>query len=69
MSTVQEIEKAIKQLPRQQAWDVANWLHDYLDDEWDHEMKKDAKPGGKLDRMVSRVKADVKAGKVSEIRC
>ena len=69
MSTVQEIETAIKRLPKTEVWQLVQWLNDYVDDDWDREMKRDARPGGKLDRLVKKVKADVKAGKVSEIRC
>ncbi len=69
MNTVEEIERAIQSLPQQQAWRIANWLNAYLDDDWDREMKRDAQPGGKLDRYIAKIKEEVKAGKSSEIRC
>ena len=69
MSTVEEIETAIKKLPPPKAWEVANWLNEYLDDEWDHQMREDAKLGGKLDRYLGKIKASVERGSISEINC
>ena len=63
MSTVVEIEKAITSLPVQDARAVADWLHDYLEDEWDRQIAQDAK-SGKLDKLAAQARAHYEAGRV-----
>lgn len=49
MSTVAEIENALQTLPVDDAWKVADWLQNYLDEKWDRQIEADAK-SGPLDR-------------------
>ena len=45
MSTVQEIESAIQQLPPPELGQLVRWLDDYLEKAWDAKMEADAKAG------------------------
>jgi len=45
MSTVQEIESAIQQLPSPELGELVRWLDDYLEKAWDDKMEADAKSG------------------------
>jgi hypothetical protein len=66
MSTVAEIEKAITSLPVHDARAVADWLHDYLEDQWDRQIAQDAK-SGKLDKLADQARAHYKAGRVKPL--
>ena len=43
MSTVAEIKAAIDQLSPQERCELEAWLHPFEDDDWDRQMKRDAK--------------------------
>jgi hypothetical protein len=45
MSTVQEIESAIEQLPPPQLSQLSRWFDEYLEKAWDARMETDAKAG------------------------
>ena len=51
MSRVQEIKAAIEQLTPEERCELAALLNPIEDDDWDRKMKKDAQPGGRLDRL------------------
>lgn len=57
MTTLIEIETAIKQLNKDQVLQLAQWLDEYLDDNWDNQIKNDFKEG-KLDRLIAKAEAD-----------
>lgn len=54
MSTVAEIKAAIDQLSPQERCELEALLHPWPDDEWDRQMRADAKPGGKLHRLMQK---------------
>lgn len=60
--TLAEIQAAIQRLPANEGWKLLHWLEDYLNDEWDKEMERDAREG-RLDRLVEEARADYKAGR------
>jgi hypothetical protein len=62
MSSVQEITAAIRQLPEQEAWAVADWLDAHLEDAWDRQIAADAAPGGRLERRLAALRRDLAAG-------
>jgi hypothetical protein len=62
MSTVAEIEEAIKQLPPEKIWQVGNWFDEYRERLFDEQIEADAK-AGRLDQMIAKAKADYRAGK------
>lgn len=62
MSTVKEIESAIKQLKPKDVHAVADWLQEYREQLWDKEIEADAK-AGKLDKLMEEAKQDYLAGR------
>ena len=61
--SVQEIKKALQHLSLEERAEVAACLHSWNDDEWDEQMKRDL-ASGKLDRILSRVDADMAENKI-----
>ena len=66
MSTVTEIENALRELPVPQARDVATWLQEYLDEKWDREIETDI-AAGKLDKLADQALAHYRAGRVKPL--
>lgn len=64
MSTVQEIETAIKQLKPKEVQTVADWLQEYREELWDAQIEADAK-AGKPDPLIKKAKAGYRAGKAT----
>jgi hypothetical protein len=62
MSTVQEIEKAIQQLPREKISRVRGVIQHRFDDEWDRQFADDAE-SGLLDEFAAAALAEHRAGK------
>jgi len=60
--SVQEIKKALQHISLEERAEVAACLHSWNDDEWDEQMKRDL-ASGKLDRILSRVDADMAENK------
>jgi len=66
MSTVAEVENALRQMPVPDARMVANWLQDYLADKWDRQIDADI-DAGRLDKLADQALADYRAGKVKPL--
>jgi len=66
MTTLVEIEAAIKQLPEQDARRLAAWLQDYLEDAWDRQLEA-AAAAGKLDGLIAQAEADIASGNVKDL--
>jgi hypothetical protein len=62
MSTVQEIEKAIEQLPREEIFRLREVIQHRFDDEWDRQFADDAE-SGLLDELAEAALAEHRAGK------
>lgn len=62
MSTVEEIEKAIERLPRDDFFRLSEWIRHRFEDEWDQQFQKDAS-SGQLDSMAQEAIAEYKKGK------
>ena len=62
MSTVEEIEKAIENLPRDDFFRLRDWVAHRFEDEWDKEFEEDAS-SGQLDAAASTALAEHKSGK------
>lgn len=65
-STVEEIEKAIAQLPRNQLRQFRVWYEKFDSDRWDEQIERDVAEG-KLDALSEAAIADHKAGKSRKI--
>lgn len=66
MTTLPEIESAIKQLPEGDVRQLAAWLQEYLDELWDRQIEADA-ASGKLDNLISQAEADIAANRVKDL--
>ena len=64
MSHVEEIKAAIDQLSFQERCELHALLNPEPDDEWDKQMAADAKPGGKLHKLMMEAKEDARAGRL-----
>lgn len=60
--SVDEIKKAIEQLPKQEFWKVSEWVIRKYEDEWDRQIEGDIK-AGKLDKLAEEAIEEYKAGK------
>lgn len=63
MNTLTEIEAAIKNLPEDDARQLAAWLQAYLNDMWDEQIKADFM-SGKLDKLIAKAEADIAANRI-----
>jgi hypothetical protein len=63
MSTVEQIESAIKKLPEKDVRLVHEWLDKYAAQLWDKQIERDAQSGGPLRKFVEEAKADYRAGR------
>jgi len=62
MSTVQEIEVAIQQLPREEIFHLREVLQHRFDDEWDKQFEGDALTG-RLEHLAEAAIAEHRAGR------
>ena len=53
MTTLAEIEAAIKQLPEGDVRQLSGWLQEYLDERWDRQIETDL-VSGKLDKLIAK---------------
>ena len=65
MSTVDEIEKAIEQLPRGDFFRLRDWVRHRFEDEWDREFVEDA-TSGRLDALAKEAIGEYGAGETEE---
>lgn len=66
MSTIEEIEAAIRTLPSDDQYRLAQRIQDVLWEAWDRQIEEDAK-AGRLDHMLAEVDADIAAGRVKPL--
>jgi hypothetical protein len=60
--SVQDIEKAIAELPKDQLMEFRAWYQEFDSNAWDDQIERSAK-SGKLDSLAEQAIADHKAGK------
>ena len=66
MSTLEEIEEAIDRLPRNQAFELGEWIQQRLDDEWDRQFEDDVK-SERLASVAERAIKEHRAGKSKDL--
>lgn len=66
MTTLLEIEAAIKQLPESDVRQLAAWLQIYLDETWDRQIEENL-TSGKLDNLIAQAEADIDANNVRDL--
>ena len=62
MSTVDDIKRAIEQLPKPEFWKISEWVVQRYEDEWDRQIEQDI-GAGKLDKLAEEAIEEHKAGK------
>jgi hypothetical protein len=63
MTTLPEIEAAIKQLPQGDIRHLSVWLQEYLDEMWDRQIEADL-VSGKLDKIIAKAEGDIATNRV-----
>jgi len=53
MSTIAEVENALRQMPVKDVWQVAGWLQHYLDEQWNKQIDEDI-AAGRLDQLAEK---------------
>lgn len=61
MSSVLEITTAIRELPKEEFWNLAEWFDEIKATAWDDEMQADA-AAGKLDSLFAEAEVAVAKG-------
>ncbi|GAB3782605.1 hypothetical protein GCM10028818_38820 [Spirosoma horti] len=59
--SVQEIEKAAKELPTDELDGLVTRLFDFFNDRWDKQIEADAK-GGRLDALLNEAREEIRKG-------
>ena len=66
MTTLDDIEKAVAELPMDQLARFRAWFEEFEAMRFDQKIERDA-AGGKLDRLAERALADFRAGRAREL--
>jgi hypothetical protein len=64
--SVQQIKDAIQEITLEERAEVAACLHEWKDDAWDAQMKRDL-AAGKLDKLLEEVDTDIAEGKLRDM--
>lgn len=69
-AAVQRIADEVKALHGAEREEFLSWLADFElahPDTWDTQIQRDSQPGGRLDAMLKRVRADIAAGRTKPL--
>ncbi|MCK4765845.1 MAG: hypothetical protein KAW12_26835 [Candidatus Aminicenantes bacterium] len=66
MITIQEIEKAVSQLPKPELDRFRSWFDKFYADMWDRQFEKDVQ-SGKLDHLADQALEDFKESRCLEL--
>ena len=66
MNTVQQIEKAITQLPKHDLPILREWIEEFEAKTWDNQFEEDIQ-SGKLEKLANEAIVDFRAGKCKEL--
>ena len=64
--SVIELEQAISKLPEEELSRFAAWFEEFMADEWDKQIERDA-AAGKFDKMNAKADADFEAGRCTPL--
>jgi hypothetical protein len=64
--SVEELEKAVAELPPDKLARFEAWFEKFVADAWDKQIARDA-ANGKLDKLFEGAMDDLKAGRIKEI--
>lgn len=60
--TIADIKDVIVKLSDADRKELASWLDEWEDDEWDRQMEQDFTAGGRGDRLIAEARAEIAAG-------
>ena len=66
MSSIQEIERAIRKLPPEALAKLRAWFAEFDAELWDHQLEKDV-AAGKLDALGEEALADLREGRCKDL--
>jgi len=66
MSSIEEIEAAIRKLPSEDQFRLAQRIQDVLWEAWDRQIEDDSR-AGRLDHILAEVEADIVAGRTKPL--
>ena len=66
MTTVAEIQSAIRTLPENQFEAFSSWFDEFEEEHWDRQIKHDQK-SGPLRGLMNKARSDFKAGKCGRL--
>lgn len=67
---VEKIAEQVRALPEDEREEFLSWLADFeieRADEWDREIARDSQPGGRLERVLKRVRKDIAEGRTKPL--
>ena len=67
---VEQIVEQVKSLPLSEREELLAWLADFelgQVDAWDDEMARDSQPGGRMQRVIDRVRRDIAQGRTKPL--
>jgi hypothetical protein len=67
---VEQIAEQVKSLPLSEREELLAWLADFelgQVDAWDEEIARDSQPGGRMQRVVDRVRRDIDGGRTKPL--
>lgn len=66
MTRIQELEKHVQQLTRDELWTFDQWYQEFVADLWDEEIEQDMK-AGRLDKLAEQALRDAEAGRCTDL--
>ena len=67
---VEQIAEQVKSLPLSEREELLAWLADFelgQVDAWDEEIARDSQPGGRMQRVIDRVRRDIAQGRTKPL--
>ena len=65
--TVENIKEAIVQLSESDRKQLADWLEELDEEEWDRQMEEDFSPGGRGAHLLEKVDREIQAGNYTSL--
>jgi len=66
MSTIPDIQEAIRSLPDEDFGEFSSWFEQYEEERWDRQIERDQR-SGPLRSMMEKAQADFEAGNVTPL--
>jgi len=66
MTAIEELERKVRRLSREERAAFRDWFRRYDSDEWDREIEQDIR-SGRLDALAEEAIADHEAGRAKEV--